>query len=76
MEVDVVAESPDGRALLVGEVKLALTKAEAEHELSELRKKAELLPFASAYKRIELRLFVAEGGPFACVDLSWCESSC
>ena len=74
MEIDVVAESPDGDALLVGEAKLSLTKMEAEHELSELRRKADLLPFASKYRRVETRLFVAEGGDFDCIDLSWCEA--
>ena len=75
MEIDVVAESPDGKMLLVGEAKLALTKMEAEHELLELRRKAELLPFASNYKRIEPPLFVAEGGNPDYIDLSWCEEN-
>ena len=73
MEIDVVAESPGGDALLVGEAKLALTADEARHELAELKAKARQLPFAAKYRRIETRLFVAEGGDFDCVDLSWCE---
>ena len=73
MEIDVVAESPSGDALLVGEAKLALTADEARHELAELKAKARLLPFAAKYRRMETRLFVAEGGDFDCVDLSWCE---
>ena len=73
MEIDVVAESPGGDALLVGEAKLALTVNEARHELAELKAKARQLPFSAKYRRIETRLFVAEGGDFDCVDLSWCE---
>ena len=73
MEIDVVAESPGGDALLVGEAKLALTAHEASHELAELKAKARQLPFAAKYRRIETRLFVAEGGDFDCIDLSWCE---
>lgn len=73
MELDVVAESADRSTLLVGEAKLALTESEARHELSELEVKARLLPFASRYAKIVTRLFVAEGGPFDCVDLSWCD---
>jgi len=71
MEVDVVAESSDGAVLMVGEVKLSLSKVEARHVMAELQEKARLLPFASRYKRIQTRLFVAEGGDFDCVDLSW-----
>ena len=73
MEIDVVAESPGGDALLVGEAKLVLTANEARHELAELKAKARQLPFAAKYRRIEPRLFVAEGGDYDCVDLSWCE---
>jgi len=73
MEVDVVAESSDGKTLLVGEVKLSLTATEARHALSELQAKAVLLPFASDYRKIETRLFVAEGGTFDCIDLGLLE---
>ncbi len=75
MEVDVVAESSDRKTLLVGECNLALTAAEAKRVRAELEMKARLLPFASSYKRIITRLFVAEGGSFDCVDLRWCEES-
>lgn len=73
MEVDVVAESADGRTLLVGEAKLALTAREAAHERAELKAKAALLPFAARYEKVVVRLFVAQGGAFDCIDLSWCE---
>lgn len=36
MEIDVVAESADGKTLLVGETKLALSEVEARHALAEL----------------------------------------
>ena len=74
MEVDVVAESADGKTLLVGEAKLALTKREAGHVRAELEAKARLLPFAADYERVETRLFVAEGGLSDSVGISWCES--
>ena len=73
MEIDVVAESTDGRTLLVGEAKLALTAREAAHEQAELQVKATLLPFAAQYEKVIVRLFVAQGGAFDCIDLSWCE---
>ena len=72
MEIDVVAESADGMNLLVGEAKLKLSRREYEHELAELRVKAELLPFARDYEKVIVKMFVAEGGDFDCVDLRWC----
>ena len=74
MEIDVVAESMDGRTLLVGEAKLALTAREALHAKAELDAKARLLPFAARYDTILTRLFVAEGGVRDGIDLSWCEA--
>ena len=74
LEVDIVAESSDGRALLVGEAKLKLTKKELEHELAELKVKAQLLPFAKDYERVVVKMFVAQGGDFDCVDLKWVEN--
>ena len=74
MEIDIVAESTDGSTLLVGEAKLALTKQEAKHVRAELEAKVEQLPFATRYKKVVTRLFVAEGGEFDCIDLNWGES--
>ena len=74
LEVDIVAESSDGKTLLVGEAKLKLTKKEYEHELAELKVKAKLLPFAKDYERIVVKMFVAQGGNFDCVDLEWVEN--
>lgn len=75
MEIDIVAESADGSTLLVGEAKLALTKQEAKHVRAELEAKVEQLPFVARYQKVLTRLFVAEGGEFDCVDLSWVESN-
>lgn len=74
MEIDLVAESVDGRTLLVGEAKLSLTAHEAKHAKAELDTKARLLPFAARYDKIITRLFVAEGGIAESIDLSWCEA--
>ena len=75
LEIDVVAESSDGKTLLVGEAKLKLTKIEAEHALSELKVKAKLLPFAARYKKIVTRLFVAEKARDGEVSLDWVEGA-
>ena len=75
LEVDVVAESSDGKTLLVGEAKLKLTKLEAEHALSELEAKAKLLPFTARYKKIVARLFVAEKARDGEVSLDWVEGA-
>ena len=74
MEIDVLAESVDGKTLLAGEVKLSLTKREAEHEQAELDAKVRQLPFAGKYGRIVTRLFVAKKCPVDAVSLSWLDS--
>jgi len=71
MELDVVAESVDGKSLLVGECKLALSSAEAARAVSDLADKAAHLPFADKYKRIETRLFVAQKPPRNAVSIVW-----
>ena len=73
MEIDVLAESEDGKTLVVGEAKLSLTKRDAEHALSELKAKTAQLPFARNYQNIIPRLFVAKGGSYECLDLRWAE---
>ena len=75
LEVDVVAESSDGKTLLVGDAKLKLTKFESAHALSELEVKAKLLPFAARYKKIVTRLFVAEKARDGEVSLDWVEGA-
>ncbi|MBR4257570.1 MAG: ATP-binding protein [Kiritimatiellae bacterium] len=74
MEIDIVAESLDGETLLVGEAKLSLPKTEAVHALRDLEAKARQLPFASKYKRIVSRLFVAQDPPTEAVSVDWCEA--
>ena len=71
MELDIVAESIDGKTLLVGEAKLSLTEKEAQRELAELEAKARLLPLARDYERTVVRLFVAKGGVKGAVSLEW-----
>ena len=74
MEIDIVAESLDGKTLFVGEAKLSLSKTEADRALRDLEAKAKQLPFASKYKRIVSRLFVAKDPPPAAVSVDWCEA--
>lgn len=74
MEIDIVAESLDGKTLFVGEAKLSLSKTEADRALRDLEAKAKQLPFASKYKRIVSRLFVVQDPPPAAVSIDWCES--
>ena len=74
MEIDIVAESLDGKTLFVGEAKLSLSKTEADRALRDLEAKAKQLPFASKYKRIVSRLFVAQDPPPAAVSIDWCEA--
>ena len=71
MELDVVAESLDGRTLLVGEAKLSLSPREAERALAELKGKAANLPFAKAYAKTVIRLFVADGDVPNAISLAW-----
>ncbi len=75
MELDIVAESPDGDTLLVGEAKLSVREDEAPHLLSILESRAGNLPFSAKYKRIVTRLFVADNPPPDAVSLAWCEES-
>ena len=74
MEIDVLAESIDGKTLLAGEMKLSLTKREAEHAQAELEAKVRQLPFAKDYKKVVTRLFVAKKSPFDAISLSWLDS--
>ena len=74
MEIDVLAESIDGKTLLAGEMKLSLTKREAEHAQAELESKVRQLPFAKDYKKVVTRLFVAKKSPFDAISLSWLDS--
>ena len=73
MEIDMVAESLDGKTLLVGEAKLSLSKVEAIRVVAELEGKAKQLPFANRYERIMTKLFVAQDPPPGAISLGWCE---
>ena len=59
MELDVVAESDDGKSLLVGEVKLSATAVEIERIHKQLREKAAKLPFAKRYQKVETVVYSA-----------------
>ncbi|TFH15677.1 MAG: ATP-binding protein [Lentisphaerales bacterium] len=65
MEIDVMAESGDGKTLLVGEVKLAAAVAEINGLKSELQEKAAGLPFANRYRKVETAVFSASAGPYS-----------
>jgi len=49
LEIDVVAESADGKALLVGETKLSVSTRDVARILRELDDKLSRLPFAASY---------------------------
>ncbi len=73
MGIDIVAESPDGRELLVGETKLSLPEGVVARVSAELEAKAKQLPFAGRYRRILPRVFVAEGAREGAISIDWCE---
>ena len=54
-----MAESCDGKALLVGEVKLSATTVEIERIHKQLNEKAAQLPFTERYQRVETVVFSA-----------------
>ena len=60
MEVDIVAESTDGNALLIGEVKLSLDRKSFEQAKGELSRKAQGLHVAKTYKKIVEKIFIVE----------------
>ena len=59
-EIDVVAESADGRALLVGEARVSLNRKAFERVQRELTRKATVMPLAKRYDKIIQRVFVVE----------------
>ena len=59
MEIDVVAESLDGKNLLLGEVKLSATAVEMDRIQKQLQVKGAQLPFAKRYQRVETVVFSA-----------------
>ena len=59
-EIDVIAESVDGSALLVGEVKLSLGRRPIEQAEGELSRKARSLHLVEGYTKIVEKIFVVE----------------
>lgn len=59
MEIDLAAESTDGRSLLLGEVKLTADKGARQRLITELGEKAARLPFVGKYDHLVLKLFIA-----------------
>jgi hypothetical protein len=59
LELDVVAESADGKALLVGEVKWTVDARELDRARYDLHKKMERLPLSGGHDRVIERIFAA-----------------
>lgn len=57
LEVDLLAESADGKTLLIGEVKLSLRAEEMQEVEQQLQAKAERLPFRSRFRQVLARVF-------------------
>lgn len=60
LEVDVVSQSVDGKALLVVEVKTTVDSRELDRAEFELRRKTERLPMSKSYDRIVHKIAVAD----------------
>ncbi|MFH0777436.1 MAG: ATP-binding protein [Candidatus Eisenbacteria bacterium] len=69
LEIDVVAESLDGKSLLLGEAKLAVDTRGLAHARQDLRRKAARLPFVKDYRHVVERVFAAEVGTHRAADL-------
>jgi AAA+ ATPase superfamily predicted ATPase len=61
VEVDVVAESVDGKSILIGEVKWGAGKADAQSAVHRLRTLADSLPFVQG-RRVVLGVWTRERG--------------
>ena len=59
VEFDVVAESSDGRDVLIGEVKLSASAGEIGSLRAKLREKASGISFSKKYRRLETVVFSA-----------------
>jgi len=60
LELDVAAESVDGKALLIGEVKWSIDARELDRAARELHEKAQRFPLAGRYERVIERVFGAK----------------
>jgi hypothetical protein len=69
LEIDVIAESVDGTALLLGEAKLSVDAQELARVRQDLKRKAARLPFLKDYKHVVERVFAAEVGSHRASDL-------
>jgi AAA+ ATPase superfamily predicted ATPase len=62
LEVDVVAESSDRTALLLGESKLTIDAEGLMRARQNLQRKAARLPFVKNYRRVVERVFAVQAG--------------
>ena len=69
LEVDVVAKSVDGSALLLGEAKLSIDAAGLARVRQDLARKTARLPFVKDYERVVERVFAAQAGHTRGFDL-------
>jgi AAA+ ATPase superfamily predicted ATPase len=69
LEMDVIAESADGKNLLLGEAKLSVDAEGLTRVRQDLKRKAARLPFLKAYKHVVVRVFAAEAGTLRASDL-------
>jgi AAA+ ATPase superfamily predicted ATPase len=60
LEVDIISESIDGSALLVGEAKLSLNTRELGRVAEKLDSSIQRLPFSRKYSKIIRRIFIAD----------------
>ena len=58
LEIDVVAESVEGKALLIGEARVTLNRRAFERIQRELTRKAMVVPFAKQYDKIIQKIFI------------------
>lgn len=61
MELDAVAESADGKSLLVGEAKIRVTADDMPRLAGLLQRKAALVPFAEHYREVMPVVFAESG---------------
>jgi len=62
LEVDIIAESVDGKNLLLGEAKLKVTPGDLGRVRQSLKSKAAGFPFSKQYEHVVERIFAAQSG--------------
>ena len=60
LEIDVAAESVDGKSLLLGEVKLTANAKASDKSIRELQNKAARFPLAGNYDRVVMKIFAVQ----------------